>query len=229
MENNIINLSQDQIKIRQNVFITNVYGLMTGALAITGFIAWYVMGNESLIQKIAPNYMILLLLELGVVMGLSFLVNKVPVSVARLLFVAYSALNGLTFGVILSFFTTSSIASTFFVTAGTFGIMSLYGYFTKRDLTSMGRILMMALIGIIIASVVNFFLNSPQLYWIVTYVGVVIFVGLVAYDTQKLKAMSVNIQGEEMEHKASILGALTLYLDFINLFLLLLRIMGRRR
>jgi len=229
MENNIINLSQDQIKIKQNTFITNVYGLMTGALAITGFIAWYVMGNESLIQKIAPNYMILLLLELGVVMGLSFLVNKVSVNVARLLFVVYSAMNGLTFGVILSFFTTASIASTFFVTAGTFGIMSLYGYFTKRDLTSMGRILMMALIGIIIASVVNFFLNSPQLYWIVTYVGVVIFVGLVAYDTQKLKAMSVNIQGEEMEHKASIMGALTLYLDFINLFLLLLRVMGRRR
>jgi len=229
MENNIINLSQDQVKTRQNAFITNIYGLMTGALAITGFIAWYVMNDENLIQKIAPNYMILLLLELGVVMGLSFLVNKVSVNVARLLFVVYSALNGLTFGVILSFFTTASIASTFFVTAGTFGIMSLYGYFTKRDLTSMGRILMMALLGIIIASVVNFFLHSPQLYWIVTYVGVVIFVGLVAYDTQKLKAMSVNIQGEEMEHKASIMGALTLYLDFINLFLLLLRVMGRRR
>jgi len=229
MENNIISLGQDQVKARQNTFITNVYGLMTGALAITGFIAWYVMGDQNLIEKIRPNYMILLLLELGVVMGLSFLLGKVSVNVARLLFVIYSALNGLTFGVILSFFTTASIASTFLITAGTFGIMSLYGYVTKKDLTSMGRILMMALIGIIIASVVNFFLNSPQIYWVITYVGVVIFVGLVAYDTQKLKVLATKLEGEEMEHKASIIGALTLYLDFINLFLLLLRIMGRRR
>jgi len=229
MENNVIRIGEDQVKTRQNVFITNVYGLMTGALAITGFIAWYIMSNDNLVAQLAPNYMILLLLELGVVMGLSFLVNKVSVNVARLLFVIYSALNGLTFGVILHFFTTESIASTFFVTAGTFGFMSIYGYFTKKDLTSFGRILMMALIGILIASLVNFFLNSPQLYWVITYVGVLIFVGLVAYDTQKLKALAANIDGEEMEHKASIIGALTLYLDFINLFLLLLRIMGRRR
>ena len=229
MENNIINLSQDQVKIRQNTFITNVYGLMTGALAITGFIAWYVMNDENLVQRIAPNFRILLLLEFGVVLGLSYLANKVSVNVARLLFVFYSALNGLTFGAMLSFYTTASIASTFFVTAGTFGIMSIYGYYTKRDLTSIGRILIMALIGIFIASIVNFFLHSPQLYWVVTYVGVIIFVGLVAYDTQKLKALSLDLQGEEMEHKASIIGALILYLDFINLFLLLFRIMGRRR
>lgn len=229
MDNNVINFSGDQVKARQNAFITNVYGLMTGALAITGFIAWYVMGNDNLLQQLRPVYMPVLIVELLVVMGLSALINRVSVNVARLLFVVYSVLNGLTFGVILSFFTTESIAATFFVTAGTFGAMSLYGYYTKQDLTSMGKILIMALLGIIIASIVNFFLASTQLYWIITYVGVIVFVGLVAYDTQKLKALAANIDGEEMEHKASIFGALILYLDFINLFLLLLRILGRRR
>jgi len=232
MANNVINYGEDQVQVRQNAFITNVYGLMTGALAITGFISWYVSSNVDVIASLVPYFKILLLVELGVVLGMTFLIDKVSVNIARLLFVVYAALNGLTFGVIISIFTGESVASTFLVTAGTFGAMSLYGYTTKRDLTSIGRILYMALFGLIIATVVNLFLpgNNTIFYWISTYAGVLIFVGLIAYDTQKLKALATAVDNnEEAEHKASIYGALTLYLDFINLFLFLLRIFGRRR
>lgn len=228
MENNII-ISEDQVKAKQSAFITNVYGLMTGALAITGVLSWYVSNNVDLLMQVASYFKILLIVEFLVVLGMTAIINTVSVSVARALFVLYAALNGLTFGVIFSMFTGESIASTFFITAGTFGAMSLYGYFTKKDLTSWGRILMMALIGIVIASVVNMFMHSEAIYWLTTYIGVVVFVGLIAYDTQKLKALAVNIEGEEVTHKASIIGALALYLDFINLFLMLLRIFGRRR
>lgn len=228
MENNII-ISEDQVKARQSAFITNVYGLMTGALAITGVLAWFVSTDVNLLAQVASYFRILLIVEFLVVLGLSAVVNSVSVNVARALFVLYAALNGLTFGVIFSAFTGESIASTFFITAGTFGVMSLYGYFTKKDLTSWGRILMMALIGLVIASIANIFMHSTGLYWIVTYIGVFVFVGLIAYDTQKLKNLAVNIEGEEITHKASIIGALALYLDFINLFLMFLRIFGRRR
>lgn len=228
MENNII-ISEDQVKARQSAFITNVYGLMTGALAITGVLAWFVSTDVNLLMQVASYFKILLIVEFLVVLGLSAVVNSVSVNMARALFVLYAALNGLTFGVIFSAFTGESIASTFFITGGTFGVMSLYGYFTKRDLTSWGRILMMGLIGIIIASIANIFMHSTGLYWIVTYIGVLVFVGLIAYDTQKLKNLAMNIEGEEITHKASIIGALALYLDFINLFLMLLRIFGRRR
>jgi uncharacterized protein len=126
-------------------------------------------------------------------------------------------------------YTATSIASTFFVTAGTFGAMSMYGYFTKRDLTKMGSLLMMALIGLIIASVVNMFMASSTLYWITTYAGILIFVGLVAYDTQKIKEMNIiGNEGTDEDRKEAIMGALALYLDFINLFLYLLRLLGRR-
>ncbi len=229
MSNDIIGIGQSSVEEKQRTFITNVYGLMTGALGITGVIAWYISQNTELIKEIAPNYLILFLLELVVVLALTAAINRISVNGARILFVLYSALNGLTFGVIFTLFTGESIASTFFITGGTFGVMSLYGYFTKRDLTSIGRIAMMALIGVIIASVVNMFLHSPMIYWITTYIGVLVFVGLIAYDTQQLKAMAGQVDGEEVEHKASILGALRLYLDFINLFLFLLQIFGRRR
>jgi len=231
MENNSLSFGEDQTIAKQNAFITNVYGLMTGALGITGVIAWYVSSNENVLLQLAPYFKMLLIGEFLVVMGLVWLLNRVSVNMARALFVLYSVMNGLTFGVIFSLFTGESIASTFFVTGGTFGVMSLYGYYTKTDLTKIGKILIMALIGIVIASLVNLFLGSEMIYWITTYVGVLIFVGLIAYDTQKLKAMAINVtnSGDEVEHKASIMGALTLYLDFINLFLLLLRILGRRR
>jgi FtsH-binding integral membrane protein len=145
------------------------------------------------------------------------------------MFFAYAFLNGLTLSVIFLVYTKTSIASTFFVTAGTFAAMSVYGYTTKRDLTSMGSFMTMALIGIIIASVVNFFLRSPAVYWVITYAGVAIFVGLTAYDAQQIKAMSAaGFAGSEDERKGAVIGALRLYLDFINLFLLLLRIFGRQ-
>jgi FtsH-binding integral membrane protein len=150
--------------------------------------------------------------------------------IATAVFAGYSVLNGLTLSVIFFAFTTESIASVFFISAGTFAAMSAFGYFTKKDLTKLGNILIMALVGLIIASLVNMFMNSETLYWISSYVGVLIFVGLIAYDTQKLKKLNViGNEGTDEDKKEAIIGALTLYLDFINLFLFLLRIFGRRR
>jgi FtsH-binding integral membrane protein len=147
-----------------------------------------------------------------------------------MVFVGYSALTGLTLSVIFLVYTAESLATTFFVTAGTFGLMSAYGYVTKRDLTGLGSFLMMGLIGMVLASVVNMFFNNSTVYWITTYIGILIFVGLTAYDTQKIKQMSaLGLEGGEMEQKGAIMGALRLYLDFINLFLLLLRLMGNRK
>jgi FtsH-binding integral membrane protein len=145
-------------------------------------------------------------------------------------FLLYAILNGLTMSVIFLVYTSESIASTFYITAGTFAAMSLYGYYTKKDLTSIGNMAMMALIGIIIASIVNMFFHNEMMYWIITYLGLAIFVGLTAYDTQKLKQIGSNgFEYEESMEKIAILGALTLYLDFINLFLFLLRIFGGRK
>ena len=151
-------------------------------------------------------------------------------SMAIGLFLLYSALNGLTMSIIFLIYTSASIASTFFITAGTFGVMSAYGYFTKKDLTSIGNIAFMGLIGIIIASIVNIFLQSPMLYWAVTYIGVLVFVGLTAYDTQKIKKMSLEMDIESEEgSKGAVMGALALYLDFINMFIFMLRIFGQRK
>jgi uncharacterized protein len=158
-------------------------------------------------------------------------IQKMSAMTATIVFVLYSILNGVTLSAIFFVFTADSISNVFFITAGTFAAMSAYGYFTKKDLTKLGSILIMALIGLIIASVVNIFLNSEMLYWISSYVGVLIFVGLIAYDTQKLKKLNVVVgnEGTDDDKKEAIVGALTLYLDFINLFLFLLRIFGRRR
>ena len=161
---------------------------------------------------------------------LSAAINRIQASTAFLLFFVYSALTGLTLSVIFLAYTRASIASTFFVTAGTFAVMSFYGYTTQRDLTSWGSFLFMGLVGIILASLVNIFLHSETIYWVVTYAGILIFVGLTAYDTQTLKAMAqAGFADEETERKSAVMGALRLYLDFINLFLMLLRVMGERR
>lgn len=159
------------------------------------------------------------------------MVNKISGSLATTLFMLYSVLTGLTLSVVFMQYTGASIGSTFVVTAGTFGAMSVYGYTTKRDLTGLGSMMVMGLIGIIIASVVNIFLQSSAMYWAITYIGVIVFVGLTAYDTQKLKAIGEQVSADDRENyrKYSIMGALTLYLDFINLFLMLLRILGDRR
>jgi FtsH-binding integral membrane protein len=174
---------------------------------------------------------LLVLAELGVVIGLSFGLSRMSAAVAIAAFVGYALLNGLTLSTIFLVYTQSSIASTFFVTAATFGCMSMYGYTTQRDLTSLRSFLFMGLIGLIVASLVNLFLQSELIYWLLSYVGVGIFMGLTAYDTQKIKQLSRMVSGQDNEtfQKVAIMGALRLYLDFVNLFLYLLRLFGRRR
>jgi FtsH-binding integral membrane protein len=223
-----------QSALSSKVFMAKVYGWMTAALLITALVAMYVAGSEQFMNSIVHNRGLLIGLfigELALVWILSASINRLSFPVAATMFVAYSALNGLTMSFIFLLYTSASIASTFFITAGTFGAMSLYGYTTKKDLSSWGSLLLMALIGLIIASVVNMFMVSTMLYWITTCAGVLIFVGLTAYDTQKIKNMGVSDEGSytDVGKKMAILGALSLYLDFINLFLYLLRIFGRRR
>lgn len=209
-----------------------VYVWMTFALAITGITAYLVATNETLLTLIYSHQAVmwgLIIAELAIVIGVTAAINKLSLPVATLLFVVYSVLNGALFSSIFLVYTMASIAKVFFITAGTFGAMSLYGYTTKSDLTSWGKILIMGVLGLIIATVVNIFLKSSGLEMIISYAGVLIFVGLTAYDTQKIKQMCLQAPdaGETMQ-KYALLGALSLYLDFINLFIYLLRIFGRR-
>lgn len=224
--------SQERI-LTENAFIRRVYNWMVLGLGFTGIVSFFVTSNKNLAWIIYGNSFLffgLIILELALVFGLSGGINRMQVSTAVFIFLLYSALNGLTLSVIFLAYTSASVTSTFFITAGTFAVVSFWGYTTKRNLTSWGHFLFMGLIGIILASLVNFFLHSPGVYWAVTYLGVMIFVGLTAYDTQKLKEMAVHGFGNgETESKAAVMGALRLYLDFINLFLLLLRLLGRRR
>ena len=208
------------------------YLWMSMALVITGLTAYVVATNAAISSYLFMHSQliwVLFLAEIGLVVGLSAAIRKISLSTATLMFVAYAALNGITFSSLFYVYTMGSLASTFFITAGTFGAMSLVGFFTKTDLSSMGKILLMALIGLIIASVVNIFVASSGLEMLMTYLGVLIFVGLTAYDTQKIKQMFLMApDASESTQKYAVLGALTLYLDFINLFLYLLKIFGRR-
>jgi FtsH-binding integral membrane protein len=224
----------------ERAFISKVYAWMALALGITGLVAVATVSNEAFMTQLlsGPFILLLVLAQLGVVLVLSLAVNKLSTGVATGLFIAYSALTGLTFSTLFLVYTAESIATVFFITAGMFAIISAYGFVTKTDLTKVGSLAIMALIGIIIASIVNIFLRSDVLYWIISYVGVVVFVGLIAYDTQRLKRMAngfamQTVNGEErmieVQSKAAVLGALSLYLNFINLFLMLLRILGNRR
>lgn len=210
-----------------------VYVWMALALVITGFTAYGVASSPAIITAIMSNKLIffgLFIAELALVWSVSARINRMSLTTATLLFVLYSVLNGAMLSVLFIAYTMESITSVFFITAGTFAVMAAIGYFTKADLSSLGKILFMALIGIIIASVVNMFLHSSGLYMIVSYVGVLIFVGLTAYDTQKIKQMlMVADDMNEEAQKIALLGSLTLYLDFINLFIYLLRILGNSR
>jgi membrane protein len=203
---------------------------MTLGLAITGLASVYTVDSGLVFRMIGGNiFYFLLIAEIALVWFLSARVMKLSLPVATGAFALYSVLNGVTLSPIFLVYTSESIATTFFVTSGTFGAMALYGYFTKRDLTKWGSLLFMALIGVVIASVVNIFLKSEVMMWIITYIGVVLFVALTAYDTQKIKLLAYQTAHDaELSKKVSILGALSLYLDFINLFLYLLRILGRR-
>ncbi|MFV9505950.1 MAG: Bax inhibitor-1 family protein [Oscillochloridaceae bacterium umkhey_bin13] len=218
--------------LRQQGVMTQVYAWMTAGLLVTGAIAMFVASSPALIAAIFGNMFVffgLIIGQLAMVWFLSARVMSLSPGVATAIFLAYAALNGLTLAIIFLAYTATSIASTFFVTAGTFGAMSAIGYFTKRDLSGMGGFLLMALIGLIIASIVNIFWANSTLYWIITYAGVLIFVALTAYDTQRIKRMVAEVRDEQSERRVAIYGALTLYLDFINLFLYLLRILGDRR
>ena len=203
-----------------------VFVWMTLALAITGITAYGVASTPSLIMAILGNKA----LFWGLIIAELVLINRLSLSTATLLFVLYSVVNGATLSVIFLAFSMTAIVKTFLITAGTFGVMALVGYTTKTDLTSMGKLLFMALLGLIIATVVNMFVRSSGFDLILSYVGVLIFVGLTAYDTQKIKQMCqlAPDAGEHMQ-KLALLGALSLYLDFINLFLYLLRIFGNNK
>lgn len=214
-------------------FIQRVYGWMCAGLITTAVIAFYISITPTAIEFILGRTWIfygLLITELLAVGYLSFMIKKMSASTATLVFLGYAALNGLTFSVIFLLFSIASIGITFAITAVMFGIMSLYGYITKTDLTTVGNIAFMGLIGIILASLTNLFFQNSAVDSIITYIGIIIFVALTAYDTQKIKSFNIiGNEGTEEDHKESIIGALTLYLDFINLFLMLLRVFGRRK
>jgi hypothetical protein len=216
----------------QRRFMVRVYNWMTAGLATTAVIAGAVAADKAMFQLIFGNPIIVIALviaQLGLVFWLAARVHEMSAKTATMVFLGYSALTGLTLSSIFVVYPIATVGSAFMVTAGTFAAMSVYGYTTKSDLTSWGGFLFMGLIGIVLASLVNIWLASPAVQWIVTYVGVLIFVGLTAYDTQKIKAMNIlGNEGTDEDTKEAIIGALTLYLDFINLFLMILRIMGDR-
>ncbi len=225
--------SDAQIAEENAAFMRKVYLFMSLGLGATALTALLVISSPAALQLIYGTpflYIGLLIAELVMVWSFSSLARRMSATGAGALFFIYAIMNGLTLSVIFLVYTRSSIATSFFITAGTFGAMSVYGYTTRRDLTSMGHFMMMGLIGIIIASVVNMFLGSPMIYWLTSIFGVIVFVGLTAYDTQKIKQLNViGNAGTDEDHKEAIHGALVLYLDFVNLFLYLLRLLGRRR
>lgn len=216
------------------VLMRNVYTWMTCGLAMTALTAMIVGRNENWVYTIATSgmYWGLLIAEVVLVIFLSARINKMSFATAGLMFAAYAILNGVTMSFIMLAYTAESIAQAFFVTAGTFGGMSLVGFFIKKDLSAMGRTLMMALIGLIIATIVNIFWQNSMMASILNYAGVIIFVGLTAYDTQKIKVMLQQAQYagiSDQTNKLALMGSLTLYLDFINLFLYILRLFGNRK
>ena len=212
----------------QMAVFRKVYFWLSIALAITGLTAYIASNNPAVMNLIMGSragIWILLIIQLGMVIYLSARINTMSLQTASMVFVLYSFVMGITFSFIFLVYAKTTIYTCFFITAGTFLVMSLYGFFTKKDLSSWGNLLFMVLIGVIIASVVNFFLKSSTLYYIISYVGVLVFTGLVAYDTQKIKAL-IGMENNEQSQKLAIIGALALYLDFINIFLFLLRIFG---
>jgi FtsH-binding integral membrane protein len=229
-----IQISAEEAAEIQSRFFAQVYGWMAAGLGLTGGIALFASTSPELLNFVFGTRFVflgLIILELVIVGFLSARIFDWSLGKVQAAFVGYAMLNGVTLSCVFLAYTSASIASTFFVTAGTFGVMSLFGYFTKADLSGWGKLLSMAVIGLVIAMVVNIFLNNSVLETVTSFIGVLIFTALTAYDTQKLKQLALLgvTEGEETSNKASILGALTLYLDFVNLFLFLLRIFGRRR
>ena len=235
MENYIENSGIDQsvVESAQRTLMKNVYWWMALALVVTGLSAFYTASSPRLLEAIFGSglFIGLIIAELIMVIILSARINKMSFVTAGIVFVIYSLVNGLTLSSILIVYTMESVASTFFITAGTFAAMAIVGTVTKKDLSSIGQILFMALIGLILATIVNIFLKSSMMSYIISYVGVAVFVGLTAYDAQKIKNM-IHQYGTDLSDdnmKLALMGSLSLYLDFINLFLYLLRIFGYRR
>jgi uncharacterized protein len=212
-------------------YMLGVYNYMASGLALTGIVAYLVASSPSLMQTIFGSGLawVVILAPVALVFFLSFRIQSIRAGTAQAVFWLYAALNGVALSILFIAYTQTSIARVFFITAGTFAAMSLYGYTTKRDLQGFGSFLFMGLIGIIIASLVNIFLASTALTFAISVIGVLVFVGLTAYDTQKIKEMYVASDDGQVMGKKSVMGALSLYLDFINLFLMLLRLFGDRR
>lgn len=220
--------------VSQSVFLNWVYGWMTSGLLLTGVVAFWISTLPvSTLNKLMPMMTVFLIAELITVMVLSWGLRKISATAAILLFFVYAALNGVTMSVIFLAYELGSVAKVFFITTATFGAMSVVGYTTKRDLSGLGTFFMMGLIGLIIAGIVNIFWYNSMAEMVICVIGVLLFVGLTAYDTQKIKLMAMEYSNGELDtataRKISIIGALELYLDFVNMFLYLLRLMGRRR
>jgi len=240
MENNYLNQGNSSIGSASQAsaaFISQVFTYMAGALAVTGVIAYLFGTNLELVSLLrnpetGSNTIlgwVVMLAPLAFILLMGAMMERLSASMMLVAFIAYSALMGMSLSYIFLIYTQASISTTFFVTAGTFGVMAFVGYTTKTDLTKFGKILMMALVGIIIASLVNWFIGSSGLQYIISIIGVLVFTGLTAYDTQKLKEIGAQVgTGSETASKLAMWGALSLYLDFINLFLLLLRLFGGR-
>lgn len=231
------NSAEQQVIYESTAFgalMRKVYVWMTLALVVSGLTAFYVATTPSIVQLLFSSRIGifgLFIAEMALVIFLTARIHKMQFATAGLLFVLYSILNGVTLSTVFMVYTMSSIASTFFITAGTFGAMSIIGYKTNSDLSKMGNYLLYALVGLIIATVVNIFVASSGLDWIISYLGVIIFIGLTAYDTQKIKQMFLmnGYEVNDSTQKLALIGSLSLYLDFVNLFLYLLRIVGDRR
>jgi uncharacterized protein len=219
-----------QIDAGLRAHMQRVYGYMAGGLVLTGIVA-YAAAASGFYQTIADTGLIwiVMLAPLGFVLALSFGIQRMSAETAMVLFWIYAAVMGLSLGSIFLVFTGTSIARVFFITAATYGVMSLYGYTTKSDLSGFGSFLLMGLIGLIIASIMNIFVGSSALQFAISIIGVIVFVGLTAYDTQRIKQMYLESDTAEIAGKKAVLGALALYLDFINLFMMLLQLFGQRR
>lgn len=223
--------SEQSIAQTVSAVMKQVYTKMFLALLVTGFVSMWAAGSETFLSLLFTNswgIWVLMGVEVLLVIAISAAINKISSAMATALFFLFAIVNGLSLAPIFLIYTTTSIASTFFITAATFGAMSLYGYFTNTDLSKFGSILVMALIGLIICAVVNIFVASSTLEWIISGAGVLIFVGLTAWDTQKIKNMALSMP-DASDGRLATIGALSLYLDFINLFLYLLRFLGDRR
>ena len=222
--------AQVGIDVGLREYMLRIYNYMASGLALTGIVA-YVAASSGFYASIArtPVMWLVILAPLGLVMWLSYGIQRMQASTAQALFWVYSGLMGLSLGVVFLAFTGTSVARVFFITGGTFAAMSLYGYTTQRDLSGFGSFLFMGLIGIIIAGLVNIFIHSSALQFAISVIGVIVFTGLTAWDTQQIKEMYYEADGSEIASKKAIMGALRLYLDFINLFMMLLQLMGTRR